>query len=124
MTDQEQRYIKCLGQVNELGDELKRLQSQYDKTEMEMKRRLDDKETKAKEIREAFLEFKREILKGAENSRTSKPIPPKLIKSFEDSERARDAEVEKMRLSNINRRNMLRKLEQTLRQMEKMRLSN
>jgi len=120
VTDQEQRYYKCLAQVNELRDELKRLQQQHDKTAMEMKRRLDDKQGKAEEIKEAFVEFKREILKGAENSRTSKPIPPKLIATFEKAEAEKDLEVERVRLSNINRRNFLRKLEGTLRQKEKL----
>ena len=85
-----------------------------------MNRRLQDKESKANEIKDAFMDFKREILKGAENSRTGKPIPPKLIKSFEEGDRERDDEVEKLRLTNINRRNVLRKLEQTLRQKEKL----
>jgi len=120
VTDQEQRYYKCLAQVNELRDELSRLQQLHDKQSLEMKRRLDDKEHKASEIKEAFVDFKREILKGAENSRTSKPIPGKLIKSFEEAEAQKDLEVEKMRLSNINRRNMLRKLEANLRQKEKL----
>ena len=106
--------------MNELRDELKRLQRQYDKTATEMNRRLQDKESKANEIKDAFMDFKREILKGAENSRTGKPIPPKLIKSFEEGDRERDDEVEKLRLTNINRRNVLRKLEQTLRQKEKL----
>ena len=75
VTDQEQRYFKCLAQVNELRDELKRLQAQFDRTAVEMKRRLDDKETKAREIKEAFVDFKREILKAAENSRTGTPNP-------------------------------------------------
>jgi len=120
VTDQEQRYYKCLSQVNELRDELKRLQQQNSKQAVEMKRRLDDKQGKAEEIKEAFVDFKREILKGAENSRTSKPIPDKLIASFEKAEAEKDADLEKMRLSNINRRNHLRKLEQTLRQKEKL----
>ena len=120
VTDQEQRYYKCLSQVNELRDELKRLQQQNAKQATEMKRRLDDKQSKAEEIKDAFVEFKREILKGAENSRTSKPIPAKLIASFEEAEAEKDAELEKMRLSNINRRNHLRKLETTLRQKEKL----
>jgi len=120
VTDQEQRYFKCLAQVNELRDELKRLQAQFDRTAMEMKRRLDDKETKAREIKEAFIDFKREILKAAENSRTGKPIPGKLIKGFEEQEQGKDGEVEKLRLANINRRNVLRKLEGTLRQKEKL----
>jgi len=85
-----------------------------------MKRRLDDKQTKAEEIKAAFVDFKREILKGAENSRTSKPIPDKLINQFEKAEGEKDSDLEKMRLSNINRRNHLRKLEQTLRQKEKL----
>ena len=55
--------------------------------------RLDDKEHKATEIKEAFVDFKREILKGAENSRTAKPIPPKLIKQFEESEEMKDVDV-------------------------------
>ena len=120
VTDQEQRYYKCLAQVNELRDELKRLQQQNSKQAVEMKRRLDDKQSKAEEIKEAFVEFKREILKGAENSRTSKPIPGKLITQFEKAEEEKDADLEKMRLSNINRRNHLKKLEQTLRQKEKL----
>ena len=76
--------------------------------------------TQAREIREAFIDFKREILKAAENSRTGKPIPGKLIKSFEEQEQSKDFEVEKLRLANINRRNVLRKLEGTLRQKEKL----
>ena len=52
VTDQEQRYYKCLAQVNELRDELKRLQQQHDKSATEMKRRLDDKQGKAEEIKE------------------------------------------------------------------------
>mmetsp|Transcript_53665 Transcript_53665/g.117027 ORF Transcript_53665/g.117027 Transcript_53665/m.117027 type:complete len:543 (-) Transcript_53665:426-2054(-) len=120
VTDQDQRYFKCLAQVNELRDELRRVETQYDKAAMEAKRRLEDKEKKAAEIKDAFLDFKREIFKGAENSRTGKPIPPKMIKAFEESEIEKDNEVEKMRLANINRRNTLRKLEHTLKQKEKL----
>lgn len=102
VTDQEQRYFKCLAQVNELKDELSRLNLQYDKTAMEMKKRFEDKEKKAKEIKDAFIEFKREIFKGAENSRTGKPIPLSHIKSFDDSEGQRDNEVATMRLSTLS----------------------
>ena len=47
----------------------------------------------AREIKEAFLDFKREILRAAENSRTGKPLPPKLIKGFEEQEQSKDSEV-------------------------------
>jgi len=59
VTDQDARYFKCLAQVNELRDEMARLRSQYDKTAMEMKKRFEDKEKKAQEIKDAFIEFKR-----------------------------------------------------------------
>merc|ERR1719291_754681 len=38
VTDQDARYFKCLAQVNELRDELRRLEGQYDKTAMDMKK--------------------------------------------------------------------------------------
>jgi hypothetical protein len=118
VTDQEARYVKCLGQVVELRDELRRLEGTYDAMATEMRQRLGDKAAKAVEIREAFLEFKREIFRASENSRTGKPIPAKLVASFEEQEAVKDAEVERMRLSNIQRRNALRKLELTLKQKE------
>lgn len=116
--DQEARYMKCLGQLVELRDEHRRLEGMYDVISAETRQRLKEKVAKAMEIREAFLEFKREIFRGSENSRTGKPIPAKLIANFEEQEALKDTEVERMRLGNILRRNVLRKLELTLKQKE------
>jgi len=68
VTDQDARYFKCLAQVNELRDEMARLRSQYDKTAMEMKKRFEDKEKKAQEIKDAFIEFKRWKEVGSANN--------------------------------------------------------
>ena len=56
----------------------------------------------AREIKEAFLDFKREILRAAENSRTGKPLPPKLIKGFEEQEQSKDSEVRTVRSALVN----------------------
>jgi hypothetical protein len=52
--------------------------SYYDATIRDMKEKLEEKEHKANEIKEAFLEFKREIAKEAVHSKTGKGIPPKV----------------------------------------------
>lgn len=81
---------------------------------------MDEKEYKATEIQESFMEFKREIAKGAENSRTGKAIPQRVIAQFEAAEKSKDREVEKVRLKNINLRTHLKKLEQHLRAKEQL----
>merc|ERR1711865_269535 len=57
---------------------------------------------------------------GAENSRTGKPIPKKIIQQFEITEAKKDQDVEKVRLKNINLRTHLRKLEHQLRAKEQL----
>ncbi|EQC37011.1 hypothetical protein SDRG_05828 [Saprolegnia diclina VS20] len=81
---------------------------------MELQARLDEKECKANEIHESFMEFKREVARSAENTRTGKPIPKRIIAQFEVAEVKKDQEVEKVRLKNINLRTHLRKLEAQL----------
>merc|ERR1711998_153496 len=61
-----------------------------------------------------------EIAKAAENSRTGKPIPKRIIGQFEATEAAKDQEVERSRLKNINLRTQLRKLEHQLRAKEQL----
>lgn len=77
-------------------------------------------QAKAQEIYESFVEFKREIAKVAENSRTGKPIPRRIIKQFELTEAAKDKDVEKVRLKNIHVRAQLRKLEARLKDKEQL----
>merc|ERR1712196_486705 len=64
--------------------------------------------------------FKREISRCAENSRTGKPIPKKIIKQFEETERAKDVEVENVRLKSIHLKTQLRKLEVRLKDKEQL----
>ena len=118
--EMEKRYFECLSGVDHACEQLRRSQAQYDRVAMDLQSRLDEKEYKATEIQESFAEFKREIAKGAENSRTGKPIPRRVITQFESSESKKDQEVEKVRLKNINLKTHLRKLEQQLRAKEQL----
>jgi len=65
--------------------------------------------------RAQLQEFRREVAKGAENSRTGRPIPAKLVKQLEAAEEKRDDDLEKVRLKNISLRRTLRKHEKALR---------
>ncbi|RHY25369.1 hypothetical protein DYB32_008364 [Aphanomyces invadans] len=114
LVENEKRYYDCLKSVHEARAQLLTAQTQYDKIAMELQSRLDEKESKANEIQESFMEFKREVARSAENTRTGKPIPKRVIAQFEVAEMKKDQEVEKVRLKNINLRTHLRKLEQQL----------
>eukprot|EP00002_Diphylleia_rotans_P021843 TRINITY_DN4261_c0_g2_i1.p1 TRINITY_DN4261_c0_g2~~TRINITY_DN4261_c0_g2_i1.p1 ORF type:complete len:631 (-),score=212.53 TRINITY_DN4261_c0_g2_i1:818-2710(-) len=118
--DQEQRYLKCLAGLDELRDELGKVKTQYDRASIELKSKVDEKDTKATEVRNQFMLFKREIALAAQNSRTGKPIPPKTVTQFEQLELKKDQDVHKVRLKNITLRNLMKKLEQSLRQKEEL----
>ncbi|GMF33331.1 unnamed protein product [Phytophthora fragariaefolia] len=108
------RYLECLRSVHEAKVQMVMAQAQYDKVALELQARLDEKEAKVTEIQDAFLEFKREVARNAENLRTGKPIAKRVITQFEAAELRKDQEVEKVRLKHINLRTHLKKLEQQL----------
>mmetsp|Transcript_17252 Transcript_17252/g.28550 ORF Transcript_17252/g.28550 Transcript_17252/m.28550 type:complete len:377 (-) Transcript_17252:2661-3791(-) len=120
VTNQDQRYLQSLSQVNELKEDLHKVETHFDRIALDMKIRLEDKEVKAKEIRDSFVKFKREIAEIAENSRTGRKIPKQIIEQFEETELHKDEELEKFRLRNIHLRNQVRKLDGALRQKEEL----
>ena len=81
---------------------------------------MEEKEEKVESVREAFTNFKSEIAKAAENSRSGKPIPKKIIRQFEETELKKDEDVSKVRLRNINLKTQLKKLEGKLREKEQL----
>jgi len=116
----EKQYSDALSAILDAKRRAASMKDEYDRTAFDLQTRLDEKEFKAKKISDSFREFKHEIALSAENSRTSKPIPRRIISQFEDLELRREAEVEKVRLKNINLRMTLRKLEASLRAKEQL----
>ena len=116
----QKRYNETLKQVISARENLHRIQSQYDVQAVELQKKYDEKEATANEIYTSFTEFKREISKSSENSRTGKTIPLKIITQFEVTEKKKEEEVEKVRLKNINLKTSLRKLEQYLKEKEQL----
>lgn len=119
-TENEKRYLDCVNTVRDAKTQLQKARVQYDRIAVDLQTRLDEKDHKANDIQESFTEFKREIAKSAENSRTAKPIPTHMIDSLDAATVLKDQEVEKVRLKNINLRNQLNKLEGALRTKEQL----
>jgi len=116
----ERRYAEALSAILDAKRKAAAQKDRGDRQAFELQARLDEKEFKAKKIHDSFRAFKREIFLGAEHSRTGKKLPKAVIDEFEAQERERDAELEKVRLKNINMRHALRKCESKLRAKEQL----
>jgi len=114
------RYEKLLQQWWKSTTDLEKLRLRYQSQAMELQTRLDDKTAKAQEIKDYFRDFKKEIIQAAENSRTGKPISRKVIERFDQAEQKKDAEVEKVRITNIKMRMLHRKVEKSMKEKDEL----
>jgi len=120
MQDHQQTYDKILSVIDDLRLELRTTQEEMKDKTSHLKDKRDVKDSEASALETEFLDFKREVAKGAENSRTGKAIPAKLIAHLEQLEAEKEMEVEKARLKNISHRTTLKKLEHTLKRKEEL----
>merc|ERR1719389_1464180 len=114
------KYLMVLGHVHSVRLRLRQLQVKEARMSEELKNQLEEKRAKAIECRDSFRDFKRQVARHAEYSRTGKKIPLKIIQEVEDFELDKDAEVEEVRGSNISLKNRLAKLEQALRKKDEL----
>eukprot|EP01116_Phalansterium_solitarium_P013084 TRINITY_DN299_c0_g5_i2.p1 TRINITY_DN299_c0_g5~~TRINITY_DN299_c0_g5_i2.p1 ORF type:complete len:594 (-),score=147.98 TRINITY_DN299_c0_g5_i2:1243-3024(-) len=119
LTDEERVELQ-MKLVHDKCDDLKTLRMYYDELTQEMKKRLEEKESKAQEVNQLFLKFKREIAREAEDSKTGRTISPQLIEHYEQEEIKKDGDVEKVRLKNITLRKKYSSLEKSLRAKEEL----
>ncbi|KAI8853550.1 hypothetical protein BC829DRAFT_439951 [Chytridium lagenaria] len=120
VTDQEQRYANCMSALSDLRSEFETLNSTNQKIVNEYKLRLEERILEAESKATEFVKYKRNIALGAENSRTGKPLPTKVVDQLEATELRKEADVVAVRLENIKLRNKLRRHEQLLRQKEEL----
>merc|ERR1719389_1028050 len=116
----EHKYLMVLTHVHSVRLKLRQLQVKEARMSEELKNQLEEKRAKAIECRDSFRDFKRQVARHAEYSRTGKKIPLKIIQEVEDFELDKDAEVEEVRGQNISLKNKLAKLEQALRKKDEL----
>ena len=102
--------------LSTLHTEYENLSSSNQKIADEYKIKLEERISEAIPKASEFSKYKRSIALGAENSRTGKEIPVKVIDQLESTELRKEADVVSVRLDNIKLRNKLRRHEQLLRQ--------
>jgi len=112
--------LNVLNHVHSVRLKLRQQQVKAARMSDELKNQLEEKRAKAIECRDSFRDFKRQVARHAEYSRTGKKIPLKIIQEVEDFELDKDAEVEEVRGSNISLKNRLAKLEQALRKKDEL----
>ena len=79
---------------------------------------LEETEIRIGELKRDAYEFKRDVVVGAENSRTGKIMAERVVRYFDDKFKQADAIIEKLRLKNSTLKSQINKIEAVLAQKE------
>lgn len=120
VTDQEQRYLKYISNLDELQNEEKRQEGEMKFQIEELKHRCQDKQEKVDMASNEYMKFKYDIAKASVNSRSGKQFAVKDLEQFQVYETKKELEVIQVRLENIKLKNRLRKKEQQLKAKEEL----
>ncbi|RUS77512.1 hypothetical protein EGW08_014724 [Elysia chlorotica] len=120
ITDQEQRYLKYMAQLEELRRQDGMEKQSYRAYIEDAKNRCQEKKERVDLERKKFMEFKKQVALNALNSRSGKPIPPKDIEQYMVNEVKKEHDVVNVRLENIKLKNKLKKKEQQLKSKEEL----
>ncbi|KAL3877763.1 hypothetical protein ACJMK2_035425 [Sinanodonta woodiana] len=120
VTDQEQRYLKYMAQLEDLRRQDLQQRDGYKDQIEELKKKCEERKERVDKEKQAFMELKKQVAFNSINSRSGKPIPPKDIEQYLSAENKKEAEVVNVRLENIKLKNKLRKKEQQLKSKEEL----
>ncbi|KAL3136322.1 hypothetical protein ABBQ38_005586 [Trebouxia sp. C0009 RCD-2024] len=109
-------YLSALTTCAKLAEEENRIQNHFASQTMSLKATLEEKLKKSEELRATFHHFLTEIAKSAENSKTGRPLPHKVLSDYTKQEAARDAELQKVRLRHLMLKAQLAKIEHRVKQ--------
>mmetsp|Transcript_9577 Transcript_9577/g.18670 ORF Transcript_9577/g.18670 Transcript_9577/m.18670 type:complete len:799 (+) Transcript_9577:1780-4176(+) len=116
----EHKYLNTLANVHQLRFQLKEVQEQYNRWANVYEENLYEKQERCMEIKNYFRDLKREVALSAEYNRTGKSIGKGLISKWEKDEADKDKEVQECRIQNIRLKKQLEKLEDQLKDKEKL----
>lgn len=107
-------------EIEVIQAEIDNIRKAGDKDIEDIKTLMEEVDMRIAETKKDTYEFKRDIIIGAENSRTGKTIAEKMIRFMEDKLRQKDTTIEKLRLKNTTMKAQITKLEQQLQHKEEM----
>ncbi|CAK58332.1 unnamed protein product (macronuclear) [Paramecium tetraurelia] len=120
MTMSEHKYLNTLAYVHQIRLDLQQTQDRYNQMAQELQSKLNEKSQKCNEIRQAFLDLRRQVALKAAYSRTNKQIPEARIVEWEVQESARNKTLQELRLDALRQRNILTKQQQQLKKKEEL----
>ncbi|CAD8144747.1 unnamed protein product [Paramecium pentaurelia] len=120
MTMNEHKYLNTLAHVHQIRLDLQQTQDRYNQMAQELQSKLDEKSKKCNEIRQAFMDLKREVARKAAYSRTDKPIPESRISEWEEQESAKNKTLQELRLDTLRLKNTLAKNQKQLKKKEEL----
>merc|ERR1711894_796291 len=120
VTEQEQRYLKYMANLDELRRQDQEEREFYKMQIEELKERCEEKRERVEDERLKFMGFKKEIAQKAINSRTGKPLQQRDIEQYLTTEARKESEVVAVRLENIKLKNKLKKKEMRLKSKEEL----
>ncbi|XP_033126093.1 coiled-coil domain-containing protein 113-like [Anneissia japonica] len=116
----EQKCDIAQREIEELREDIEKHKEASEKDMDGYKATMEEAELRLSELKKSFYEFDRDIVKGSVNSRSNRVIAEKVIRYFEDKQRARDTLIEKLRLKNSTLKVQKKKLHLQLKQKEEM----
>lgn len=119
LTDEEKNDIAS-HEIEVLQAEIDNIKKAGEKDIEDIKTLMEEVDMRIAETKKDTYEFKRDIIIGAENSRTGKTVAEKMIRFMEDKLRQKDTMIEKLRLKNTTMKAQIQKLEQQLQHKEEM----
>eukprot|EP00892_Ulva_mutabilis_P012321 jgi/Ulvmu1/9461/UM052_0029.1 len=116
----EARYKSLAASLEEQKAKLTSSAAKYDRTVEELREELHERLTRTTQIQNALRHFIVEVGKGAEDSSTGKPIRPQLVEKLHNQDILKEEKLISLRLKNIELRNKLERLEQSVQEKEQL----
>ncbi len=114
----DQKYEISIGVHEDLQAEVERNKRTSEKMIDTLKAVLEETEIRMGELKRDAYEFKRDVVVGAENSRTGKIMAERVARYFEEKLKTKDSLIEKLRLKNATLKGHITKVENQLSQKE------
>jgi hypothetical protein len=114
----DQKYDIAILVQEELSGDIEKNKKNFEKMIDTLRAVLEETEIRIVELKRDAYEFKRDVVVGAENTRTGKIMAERVTRYLEEKLKMKDSVIEKLRLKNATLKSQIHKVEKQLSQKE------
>ena len=114
----DQKYDIAILVQEELSGDIEKNKKNFEKMIDTLRAVLEETEIRIIELKRDAYEFKRDVVVGAENTRTGKIMAERVTRYLEEKLKMKDSIIEKLRLKNATLKSQIHKVEKQLSQKE------